>query len=166
MHPVEKIINFLCERKLRLAIAESCTAGMAASMLADFPGCGSVLEIGYVVYTEAAKNRCLGVSYQTIKRFGLTSEEVALEMALGALDTSDADISLAITGTAESNDHLNGVICFAFAVRGEGEIQQYSETIKFYGDRNSVRKQAAKHVILSIPGYYSKLVTGAGGSIP
>lgn len=163
MHQVESVIDFLCEHKLRLVTAESCTAGMVTSILADVPGCGAVLDVGYVVYTENAKNICLGVARQTMKLFGLTSEEVATEMAIGSLDRSAGDIAVAVTGTAESNDELNGVICFAYATRIEGEIRTLSETIKFDGERNKVRKLAAIHVISSIPMYYKKLAKGEGG---
>jgi nicotinamide-nucleotide amidase len=162
MHQIESVMNFLCEHKLRLVTAESCTAGMVTSLLADVPGCGAVLDVGYVVYTENAKNICLGVTRQTMKLFGLTSEEVATEMAIGALDRSGGDIAVAVTGTAESNDELNGVICFAYATRIENEIRILSETIKFEGERNAVRKSAAVHVISSIPIYYKKMVKGEG----
>lgn len=159
MNFIEATINFLDEHKILLAAAESCTAGMVTSLLADIPGCGSVLEAGYVVYSEQAKNSCLGVNLQTIKSFGLTSEPVAREMALGALNCSRAHLSIAVTGTAESNDELNGVVCFAYALRSEGAHKLLSETVSFEGDRNAVRKLAAMHVISSIPLLYPKLLS-------
>jgi nicotinamide-nucleotide amidase len=162
VNSIESVINFLCERRLHLATAESCTAGMVTSLLADMPGCGSVLEIGYVVYTEHAKHSCLGVNFETMKSFGLTSEEVAQEMAVGALARSSTDLTLAVTGTAESDDELNGVICFAYAIRTQENFNFLSETIKFYGDRNSVRKSAAIHAIMSIPMFYEKLINNEG----
>jgi nicotinamide-nucleotide amidase len=162
MYPIESVINFLREHKLQLVTAESCTSGMVTSLLADIPGCGAVLDAGYVVYTENAKNACLGVTRQTMKLFGLTSEEVATEMAIGALERSAGDIAVAITGTAESNDELNGVVCFAYATRIDNEIKTLSETIKFEGERNQVRKLASIHVISSIPIYYKKFIKGEG----
>lgn len=162
MHSVESVIDFLCKHKLRLVTAESCTAGMVTSLLADVPGCGVVLDAGYVVYTENAKNICLGVTRQTMKLFGLTSEEVAAEMAIGALDRSAGDIAVAVTGTTESSDELNGVICFAYATRIDNQINTLSETIKFEGGRSKVRKSAALHIISSIPIYYKKLLKGEG----
>src|SRR6187551_3880374 len=112
MHSIEDVIQFLNHRNLSVTTAESCTAGLVAAMMADISGCGEALQSGFVVYTEQAKHNCLNVNFKTIRRYGLTSEEVAKEMALGALHRSSADIILAITGTAESNDDLNGVICF------------------------------------------------------
>ena len=162
MNSIENVINYLCERKLSIVTAESCTAGMVTSLLANVPGCGSILEMGYVVYTEHAKHYCLGVNLQTIKLFGLTSEEVSREMALGALERSNADMSLAITGTAESDDELNGVVCFAYATCIDNIQRVISETIKFHGERNHVRHLAAMHAITSIPTLYEKLFHGEG----
>jgi len=166
---LENIIDFLCKRKLTLVTAESCTAGMVTSLLADVPGCGAILDMGYVVYTEHAKHYCLGVNLQTMNIFGLTSEEVACEMAVGALTRSSADLSIAITGTAESNDELNGVVCFAYAYvdnihkdRVENHYKVASETLKFTGERNQVRHLAAMHAITSIPKFYEKFSNGDG----
>jgi len=159
---LERVVNYLCERNLSIVTAESCTAGMVTSLLANIPGCGSILEMGYVVYTEHAKHYCLGVDLQTIKLFGLTSEEVAREMALGALTRSRANISIAITGTAESDDELNGVVCFAYAARIGNTQRVISETIKFEGERNEVRRLAALHAIDSTPQVYEKFSTGQG----
>jgi PncC family amidohydrolase len=135
---------------------------MVTSLLANVPGCGSILEMGYVVYTEHAKHSCLGVDLQTMTLFGLTSEEVAQAMALGALERSRANISIAITGTAESDDELNGVVCFAYATRIENKQCVISETIKFEGERNEVRHLAAMHAINSIPKTYEKFSNGEG----
>ena len=67
-------------------------------MLAKVPGCGAALQIGYVVYLKESKQSCLGVSLHTIDIFGLTSEEVACEMALGVLKRSKANIALLTPG--------------------------------------------------------------------
>jgi PncC family amidohydrolase len=160
MLSVEEVIQFLTERKLRLSTAESCTAGMITSLLVDVPGCAAIMETCYVVYTEHAKHLALDVNLQTIKAFGLTSEEVAREMALGALEHSSADVSMGVTGTAESNDDLNGVICFAYAARINGSIRVLSETVTFPGERNAVRQAAAYHAISSLPSFYESLVNG------
>ncbi|RYY76199.1 MAG: CinA family protein [Gammaproteobacteria bacterium] len=162
MESLEDVINFLCEKKAMLVTAESCTAGMVTSLLADVPGCGSILDIGYVVYTEHAKHCCLGVNLQTMNIFGLTSEEVAREMALGALQRSSANFSVAITGTAESDDELNGVVCFAYATTINDVQKVTSETHKFVGERNEVRHLAAMHAIKSIPIQYEKFHNGEG----
>lgn len=159
MHNIETVIQFLNQHGLSITTAESCTAGMVAAMMADISGCGTALHSAYVVYTEAAKHDCLDVSLQTIETFGLTSEEVAKEMAIGALNKSSADIILAITGTAESDDDLNGVICFAYALRTTNGYRLLSESKSFIGDRNQVRRAAATHALTSLPETYKKIKT-------
>lgn len=69
MHSIEQLMSFLTTQKLTLVTAESCTAGMQASMLADIPGCGAVLHNGFVVYSKESKQACLGVSLHTIEIF-------------------------------------------------------------------------------------------------
>lgn len=158
MTDFSSVIKFLCERGHKLVTAESCTAGMITSLLAGTPGCGAVLEIGYVVYSEEAKNRCLGVDLQTMKAFGLTSEEVAREMSIGALDRSGADFAIAVTGKAQSEDELDGVICFAHALRMNHIIKVITYTHHFNGSRLMVMKLAAEHAILNIPNFHCQLV--------
>lgn len=157
MRNIEEVVNFLNQQELSVTTAESCTAGLAASLMADVSGCGQSLQSGYVVYTEEAKNACLGVSFQTMQAYGLTSEEVAKEMAVGALERSSAQITLAITGTAESEDCLDGVVCFAYTLRTSKGYRLLTETKKFGGSRNDVRKAAAVHALLSLPGIYEKI---------
>ena len=150
MNEIAEVIEYLAQRKLVLTTAESCTAGLVCSLIADISGCGSVLQGGYVVYSEQAKQQCLGVNPATIKKFGLTSEEVAREMAVGALNNGTANLAVAITGKAESDDELDGVICFAYGISLAGQIQVTSETVHFDGERNPVRKLAARHAILQL----------------
>ncbi|PUA29910.1 MAG: hypothetical protein B0W54_05030 [Cellvibrio sp. 79] len=157
MNSVEDIINFLNQHNLSVTTAESCTAGLVAAMMASVSGCGSALQCGYVVYTEEAKKSCLGVSLQTIQAFGLTSEEVAREMAIGALHKCSSQLIVAITGTAESDDCLNGIICFAYALRTQSGYRLLSETNSFSGSRNEVINAAAMHAILSLPTIYEKI---------
>ncbi|MEN0036702.1 MAG: CinA family protein [Cellvibrio sp.] len=158
MADFSSIIKFLSEREYKLVTAESCTAGMVTSLLATTPGCGAVLEIGYVVYSEKAKHYCLGVDLQTMDAFGLTSEEVAQEMALGALDRSGADFAIAVTGKAESNDELGGVICFAYALRMYHITKVFTQTKKFNGDRETVMRSAAEYAIVNIPNAHNQLL--------
>ena len=120
--PVFEALFYLRTHNLVLTTAESCTAGAMVSLLAAVPGTGEVLESGYVVYSPSAKRRLLGVSQQTIERYGLTSEAVAWEMALGALKDSDATVAIASTGVAgpEPQDGIApGTVCFAWAFAGE-----------------------------------------------
>lgn len=157
MHELQPVVDFLKSNQLVLATAESCTAGLIAARLAEVSGSGAVMECGYVVYAVEAKREMLGVSLQTIEKYGLTSEEVAREMALGALERCGAGITLANTGLAEAEGELDGTICFACAMQLQGQERVVSETIKFPGDRNEVREQAARHALLSLERYVALL---------
>jgi len=159
---IKNVVKFLKDHGRVLTTAESCTAGEVCSLIADVSGSGCVLYSGYVVYSEQAKQECLGVSPQTIQQFGLTSEEVAREMVLGALnnhkpaanDSSEKpkpNLAVAITGAAESDDEQDGVVCFAYAARDGDDIAVFSESVKFQAHRNEVRSRAAHHAILYLP---------------
>jgi PncC family amidohydrolase len=159
MQEIERIVAFLQREELRLVTAESCTCGLMASLLGDIPGCGQVLDSGFVVYSPKAKNRLLNVDFETIERFGLTSEEVASEMAIGALNVSGATLAVANTGVADDEQQdEGGTQCFAYALmRGERQVV-VSETVQFDGDRVEIRKQAARHGLTRLPKKYAELL--------
>lgn len=159
MQSVEQVVSFLEKYQLRLSTAESCTAGLMASMVAQVQGSGQVLESGFIVYSPEAKNSILGVSLQTIETYGLTSEEVAREMAVGALKLSKAAIVLANTGLAEAEGDMDGVQCFACAMSVNDHEGVVSETVKFEGSRNEVRAAAAQYALMQLPYYYERLRT-------
>jgi PncC family amidohydrolase len=161
MENLQHLSDYLDEHKLRLATAESCTAGLIVATLGNLPGCGSWLECGFVTYSVEAKCRCLGVAPETVERYNLTSEPVAREMAEGALHNSRANVAVATTGVAgpspgDGNIPV-GTICFAWAFEHNGSTVAYSETRRFDGDRNAVREAAADYAIQRIPHYHGQL---------
>lgn len=159
MRDVADVVRYLSNNEITLATAESCTCGLVASLLGDIPGCGQVLDCAFVVYSPSAKQRLLGVREETIKRFGLTSEEVASEMAIGALRASDAVLAVANTGVADdSEEDEGGTQCYAFALQQEGVPVWISETRQFAGDRVSVRKQAARYALECLPERHEQLL--------
>jgi nicotinamide-nucleotide amidase len=87
-------------RGWHLATAESCTGGLVAAALTEIAGSSDVVECGFVVYSNAAKQAMLGVPAATLKRYGAVSAETALAMAAGALKHSPVDLAVAITGIA------------------------------------------------------------------
>ena len=84
----------------KVAVAESCTGGLLAALLTDVRGRGHVFERGFVTYSEEAKSDLLGIPLETIKANGAVSEVVAVAMAKGALERSNAHVALSITGFA------------------------------------------------------------------
>ncbi|MCP1367263.1 CinA family protein, partial [Halomonas sp. BBD48] len=92
MDLLETVTRYLNDNELILTTAESCTAGLIVSELARVPGSGQSIDCGLAVYSPEAKNRYLSVSFDTIERYGLTSEETSREMALGAIDNNGANV--------------------------------------------------------------------------
>ena len=134
----------LKERNLMLALAESCTGGMVAQSITSVAGSSAWFDRGFVTYSNVSKIEMLGVRAETLEKFGAVSEETALEMALGCLKHSHAQLSGSITGIAGPDggtvDKPVGTVCFAWA----GEKLLLSTTTKrFFGNREEVRQQAA-----------------------
>ncbi len=120
MDPIRETARFLQRRGLRLATAESCTAGLIASHIADVPGCGGTLQCAIVAYSPEAKKEILGVSAALIERHGLTSEAVSLAMAHGVMKISHANVAVANTGVADDgapDGTEPGTQCFAWLIR-------------------------------------------------
>jgi nicotinamide-nucleotide amidase len=88
------------ERRLKIATAESCTGGLVAGLLTEIPGSSAVVERGFVVYSNRAKEELLGVPGDLIADYGAVSEPVARMMAEGALRESRANMAVALTGVA------------------------------------------------------------------
>ncbi|WP_420555885.1 CinA family protein [Roseovarius sp.] len=133
---------------LMVATAESCTGGMVAAALTDIAGSSAVVERGFVTYSNIAKRQMLGVSADTLEAHGAVSEEVAREMAEGALDHSEADVAVSITGIAGpggSEHKPEGRVCFGLA--RVGRVTQV-ETVEFGAPgRAEVRSAARDHAL-------------------
>lgn len=157
---VEDTARFMHDHDLYLSTAESCTAGLIAATLAEVPGAGALLDCAYVVYSEASKQHCVGVQAATLEHFNLSSEEVAREMAIGALKNSRANVAISNTGVTDDTDPAipPGTQCFAWAFRHDAaeDPQVYSETRRFEGDRNTIRQDAARYALSRIAMYYEK----------
>lgn len=87
-------------RRVKIATAESCTGGLIAGLLTEIPGSSDVVERGFIVYSNRAKEELLGVPGDLIADHGAVSEPVARLMAEGALNESRANLSIAVTGVA------------------------------------------------------------------
>jgi nicotinamide-nucleotide amidase len=139
----EQVGAALRERSLTLATVESCTGGWAAQVVTHTAGSSTWFDRGFVTYSNEAKVDMLGVSPATLAKHGAVSLETATEMAVGALERSNALISLAITGvagpTGGSPDKPVGTVCFAWCLRGQ---KPESGRRQFAGTRESVRRQA------------------------
>ena len=141
----------------QLVTAESCTGGWVAQAVTAIAGSSSWFERGFVTYSNDAKQELLGVRKETLEAHGAVSEETAREMADGALKRSKGTIALAVTGVAGPGggtpDKPVGLVCFAWA---DGKKLR-SETRRFSGDRDSVRRQS---VIRALQGVVETLAGG------
>jgi nicotinamide-nucleotide amidase len=110
-------------RGILCATAESCTGGLIIALLTDIPGSSSMVDRGFVTYSNEAKMEMLGVAPATLKAHGAVSRETALEMAAGALRHSRAGIALSVTGIAGpdggSAEKPVGLVWFGVALAGQ-----------------------------------------------
>ncbi|WP_414897635.1 CinA family protein [Rhodovulum sp. YEN HP10] len=141
---------------LVIATAESCTGGMISAAITDVPGSSAVFDRGFVTYSNAAKQAMLGVLSETLEAHGAVSEEVAAEMASGALAHSAADLAVAVTGIAGpggSEFKPEGRVCFGLARRradagAVSGIETLTETVEFGAlGRDRVRAATRDHAL-------------------
>ena len=129
-----------------IALAESCTGGLGCGAVTEIAGSSSVLDRGFITYSNEAKMELLGVSSDIIETFGAVSIACVWAMAQGALANSKADVAVAISGVAGPGGGTPtkpvGTVVFARATRGqedqpEGELKSFGEI-----GRAEVRRQA------------------------
>lgn len=163
-----KLVQLLIEKKLRITTAESCTGGMIASKIVSVPDASKVFDAGFVTYADFAKENMINVPGETIKKFGVVSEEVAGAMAEGAARTvtlMNTNVSLETVGGTTPDDALGayiavsttgvagpgggsekipvGTVCFGFYFGG----RTITATKHFEGDRQQVRIDATKYAL-------------------
>lgn len=134
----------------KVALAESCTGGLVAGALTEIAGSSAVLDRGFVTYSNEAKMQMLGVSSNIIDTFGAVSIACAWAMAKGALDRSQADVAVAISGVAGPGGGTMhkpvGTVVFARVIRDsvgepEGELKFFAGGEGPHG-RAEIRRQA------------------------
>jgi nicotinamide-nucleotide amidase len=136
--------RLLRESHQTLALAESCTGGLASSLVTDVAGASKYFLGAVVSYGNTAKEDLLGVAQETLRSHGAVSAEAAREMARGARERFDADLAVSVTGIAGPDGGTPGkpvgTVFFALAERtGEGLAKKRL----FLGDRTAVRRAAA-----------------------
>ena len=130
----------------RIVVAESCTGGLVAAALTEIAGSSAVLDRGFVTYSNDAKRQELDVSDDILEAFGAVSVACVWAMAKGALDHSEADVAVAISGIAGpgggTEEKPVGTVVFAKAERDGGD-EMVAEQKQFDGeDRSEIRRQA------------------------
>ncbi len=130
----------------RIAVAESCTGGLVAAALTEIAGSSAVFDRGFVTYSNSAKEEALGVPSDIIETFGAVSIACAWAMAKGAVERSDADVAVAVSGVAGPGGGTEqkpvGTVVFARSRRNddgepEGERRDFGDL-----GRGEIRRQA------------------------
>ncbi len=139
------VLNSFRTAEAKITTAESCTGGLISTLLTAIPGSSDVFDRGFVTYSNDAKTKMLGVPEDMIESEGAVSSQVAMAMALGALDHSFADASLAVTGIAGpaggSEEKPVGLVFVAVASE-EGVFVEELNLGEI--DREEIRNQTAQ----------------------
>lgn len=139
----EEVARLLIEKRLTISTAESCTGGMVAARLINYPGISKVFLEGFITYSNEAKNKRLGVSMDTLNKYGAVSEQTAYEMAQGVCKASGSDVSIVTTGIAGPSGGTDkkpvGLVYIGVCIQGEVIIEKHI----FKGTRGEVRLQSA-----------------------
>ena len=130
----------LQKKNMFFTSAESCTGGLLSQSIVSVPGSSGWFSCSFVTYSNISKHKILGVSKDSLKRFGAVSEEVVTEMVDGAVAESRADLGVAISGIAGpgggSPDRPVGTVCIAWKLKDKQAVRS---TFLFEGNRNEVR---------------------------
>ena len=143
----EKVVQKLTQRNWRISFAESCTGGLAAAELVSIASASSVFDQSFVTYADEAKVALLGVDKQAIASFGVVSDQVALQMAVGTAARTGAQVAVGISGIAGPTGAVPGkpvgMVCFGFVI---GE-ERFAVTKQFGNiGRNAVRAASVEFV--------------------
>lgn len=153
----QELLSCLLSKGLTLGSIESLTGGMFASSICGVPGASKVFKGSIVTYSNEEKMALVGVKESTIDDYGVVSEEVAEEMALGGLPALNVDVSVSFTGnagpTAEPGEAEVGEVYMGIAlgekVTGQKAICENFHRV-FQGDRNSIRADSVDYMLTKI----------------
>lgn len=143
----EVVSKILVEKKLKIAVAESCTGGMVSASLINYPGISSVFMEGLITYSNEAKMERLGVKKETLDKFGAVSEETAIEMAQGVCKKFNTNVGVSTTGVAGpgggTDEKPVGLVYIGVCINGKTKVKK----LNLSGNRFKVRQRAAKEAL-------------------
>lgn len=141
------VVGMLLEKNMTISAAESCTGGLFAKMITDFPGVSAILSESFVTYANEAKMQYLGVSHDTLEQYGAVSEQTAREMAAGVCQKTGADVGIGITGIAGPGggtpEKPVGLVYAGVCIRGKVTVQ----ALHLSGTRDKIRQSACLYVM-------------------
>lgn len=145
---LENVVSeILCNNKLSVSTAESCTGGMIAASLISYPGISDVFKEGAVTYSNESKMKRLGVRKETLDRYGAVSEETAREMAIGIAREANTDISISTTGIAGpgggTDEKPVGLVYIGVFIKGKVVVNKFN----FTGNRERIRRKTTMNAL-------------------
>lgn len=147
---IQDLLDDLKEKKLTLVTAESCTGGLLSQLITNIPGSSNVFECGFITYSNQSKKNMLNVSNETLEQYGAVSAQTAAEMAQGALQNSNANISVSITGIAGPDggtyEKPVGTVYMTTATPKDANTVHH----QFTGSREEIRKQSCDAAIMQL----------------
>ena len=144
----ERVLESLARRGETLATAESLTGGMLSALLTDVPGASRSFVGGVVSYATRVKVSALGVPEDVVDRYGVVSEECAVEMARGARSRLDATWAMATTGVAGPDAQEGRAVGTVWvAVAGPDRVE--TRCLALEGDRSEIRRSSC-HAVLAV----------------
>jgi nicotinamide-nucleotide amidase len=139
----QEVGELLLAKKHVLTLAESCTGGLISALITNTAGSSAWFDSGLVTYSNQAKQDLLKVKETTLTQYGAVSEQVAMEMAIGALQQGRSTIAASITGIAGPDGGTDpkpvGTVCFAWT---SDDLTSISKTYLFQGNREQIREQS------------------------
>lgn len=147
----QEIGTLLLAKKQVLTLAESCTGGLISALITDTAGSSAWFDSSLITYSNKAKQDLLKVQQSSLDQYGAVSEQVAMEMAIGALQQGRATIAASVTGIAgpEGGSPAKpiGTVCFAWTSE---DLPSKSRTYLFEGNREQIREQSAIALLLEL----------------
>ncbi len=141
------VAGLFTERRLTLALAESCSGGLLADRITDVPGSSQFLKGSLVTYTNEAKERLLGVDPGLLEQEGAVSEAVALAMACGARKVLDAHFGAAITGIAGPDSDPSGLPAGLVYIALAGPAGNICRRLELNGTRRAVKERSVQTLL-------------------
>ncbi len=142
----EQVVSRLIEKNITIATAESCTGGSLGKIITSVSGVSTIYGYGFITYANEAKENILGVSHETLEKYGAVSPECAREMAQGARKVAKSDIAVSVTGiagpTGGTVEKPVGLVYIAFADKNGAEVRK----LNLSGNRDEVRAKTCDEV--------------------
>lgn len=153
---ISAINQKLVQENLKITCAESCTGGLLSGLFTEIDGSSKIFDRGFIVYSNQSKIDLLNVDKKLLEEFGAVSGEVALAMARGALENSQANIAIAITGiagpTGATLDKKVGTIFIALVTKNFYQIEKFI----FGNNRNENRNLTLENSLIMLENFLQK----------